>query len=77
MDTTDGFKGFKKLHYFPNVALDVFKVYDAPAGWHWGSKAEPGSGDHGGGKKVRQPEKDYYSGTRAGEMSSPGAEWTG
>ena len=42
MDTTDGFQGFKKLHYFPNVALavsktdniEVEKVYEAPAGWH-------------------------------------------
>ena len=40
MDTTDGFKGLKKLHYFPNVALAVSKtgkleagkVYEAPAG---------------------------------------------
>ena len=41
--TSDGFKGFKKLHHFPNVALavsktdklEVGKVYEAPAGWHW------------------------------------------
>ena len=72
MDTTDGFEGFKKLHYFPNVALavaesvdgeecklDVGKVYDAPAGWHWGSAAEVVA-IMGGGEDARQPEKDYY-----------------
>ena len=67
MDTTDGFKGFKKLHYFPNVALavsktgklEVGKVYGAPAGWHWGSKAEV-TAIMGGGKQVRRPEKDHY-----------------
>ena len=45
MDTTDGFGGFQKLDHFPNVALavskadmlEVRKVYDAPAGWHWGA----------------------------------------
>ena len=60
MDTTDGFKGFKKLHHFPNVALAVSKtnkleagkVYGAPAGWHWGSKAEVAA-IMGGGAEVR------------------------
>ena len=48
MEATDGFKDFKKLHHFPNVALavskadklEVGKVYGAPASWHWGSMAE-------------------------------------
>ena len=42
MNTTDGFKGFRKLHHFPNVALavsktskmEVGKMCEAPAGWH-------------------------------------------
>ena len=69
MDTTDGFKGLKKLHYFPNVALAVSrtgkleagKVYahDAPAGWHWGSKAEVAA-IMGGGEEARRPEKPHY-----------------
>ena len=45
---SDGFKGFRKLHHFPNVALgvsktgmmEVGKVYEAPASWQWGSNAE-------------------------------------
>ena len=68
MDTTDGFKGFRKLDYFPNVALavsktdkmEVGKVYEAPAGWHWGSRAEVAA-IMGGGKEARQPRKLYYS----------------
>ena len=67
MDTTDGFGGFKKLDFFPNVALavsktnklEVGKVYEAPAGWHWGSRAEVAA-IMGGGKEERQPEKLYY-----------------
>ena len=67
MDTTDGFGGFKKLDYFPNVALAVSKtgkmevgtVYEAPAGWHWGSRAEV-SAIMGGGEGARQPQKRYY-----------------
>ena len=62
MDTTDGFGGFKKLDYFPNVALavsktgemEVGKVYEAPAGWHWGSRAEVAA-IMGGGEEERQP----------------------
>ena len=69
MDTTDGFAGFKKLHYFPNVALAVSKagkmeagkVYEAPAGWHWGSRAEVAA-IMGGGKQERHPRKHYYFG---------------
>ena len=42
------FQGFQKLHYFTTMALavsktgklEVLKVYEAPVGWHWGSKAE-------------------------------------
>ena len=68
MDTTDGFAGFKKLHYFPNVALavsktdklEVGKVYDAPAGWHWGGRAEVAA-IMGGGKWARQPLTAYYN----------------
>ena len=60
MDTTDWFQGFKKLHHFPNVALavsktdkmEVDKVYEAPSGWHWGSKAEV-EAIMGGGAEVR------------------------
>ena len=67
METTDGVKGFKKLDYFPNVALavsktdklEVGKVYDAPAGWHWGRKAEVAA-IMGGGKVLRRPRKKYY-----------------
>ena len=67
MDRTDGFKGFKKLHYFPNVALavsrtgklEVGKVYEAPAGWHWGSRAEVAA-IMGGGEGARQLVKQYY-----------------
>ena len=67
MDTTDGFHGFKKLHYFPNIALavsktgkmEVGKLYDAPAGWHWGSKAEVAA-IMGSGHAMRQPAKCYY-----------------
>ena len=67
MGTTDGFKGFKKLHHFPNVAmavsktgkLEVGKVYEAPAGWHWGSKVEVAA-IMGGGMEARQPGKRYY-----------------
>ena len=59
MDTSDGFGGFKKLHYFPNGKLEVGKVYEAPAGWHWGSKAEVAA-IMGGGKAREQPEKRYY-----------------
>jgi hypothetical protein len=48
MCTTDGFQGFRKLTHFPTVALavsqsnvlDEGKVYDAPAGWHWATRAE-------------------------------------
>ena len=62
METTDGFGGFKKLDYFPNVALavsktgrlEVGKVYEAPAGWHWGSKAAVVA-IMGGGQVERQP----------------------
>ena len=70
METTDGFGGFKKLDYFPNVALavskagklEVGKVYEAPAGWHWGSTAEVAAIMWHGGEQVRvsAPEKDYY-----------------
>ena len=67
MDTTDGFKGFKKLHYFPNVALavsktsklEVGKSYGAPAGWHWGSKAEVAA-IMDGGKETRGPGMKNY-----------------
>ena len=49
VDTADLHGGFKKLHHFPNVALAVSKEaaplpgatwLEAPAGWHWGSRAE-------------------------------------
>ena len=68
MDTTDGFAGFKKLHYFPNVALAVSKtgkleagkVYDAPAGWHWGSKAEVAAIMGGGEEDIWRPPLRYY-----------------
>jgi hypothetical protein len=48
MCTTDAFQGFKKMTHFPTVALAVSqsnayvegKVYDAPAGWHWATRAE-------------------------------------
>ena len=67
MDTTDGFAGFKKLDYFPNVALavsktdkmEVEKVYGAPAGWHWGSKAEVAA-IVGGGRHRQTPGKYHY-----------------
>ena len=67
MDTTDGFQGFKKLEYSPNVALAVSKtdklelgkVYGAPAGWHWGSWAEVAAAMGGGGGS-RRPVKPYY-----------------
>ena len=57
------------LDYFPNVALAVSKtgkletgkVYEAPAGWHWGSRAEVVA-IMGGGEAARQPEKEYYFG---------------
>jgi hypothetical protein len=66
MCTTDGFQGFRKLTHFPTVALAVSqsntyvegKVYDAPAGWHWATRAEveavPGWG--------RKPGTRYYHG---------------
>ena len=58
MDLNGGFQGFKKLHYFPNVALKVSKtdkmgfgeLYEAPAGWHWGSRAEVAAIVGGGGR---------------------------
>ena len=65
----DGFNGFKKLHHFPNVALavsktgklEIGKVYEAPAGWHWGSKAEVAAIIGGQPEDVRhQPEKFCY-----------------
>ena len=64
MDTTDGFQCFKRLDYFPNVALAVSKtgkleagkVYGAPAGWHWGGRAEVAA-IMGGGEEERQPVK--------------------
>ena len=67
MDTSDGFGGFKKLHYFPNIALAVSKtgkmeagtVYEAPGGWHWGSRAEV-EAIVGGGMMGREPAKQYY-----------------
>jgi hypothetical protein len=48
MCTTDAFQGFRKLTHFPTVALAVSlsnvldrgKAYDAPAGWHWATRAE-------------------------------------
>jgi hypothetical protein len=48
MCTTDAFQGFKKMTHFPTVALAVSqsnklvegKAYDAPAGWHWATRAE-------------------------------------
>jgi hypothetical protein len=48
MCTTDQFQGFRKLTAFPTVALAVSqsnelvpgKVYDAPEGWHWATRAE-------------------------------------
>ena len=68
MDTTDGFEGFKKLHHFPNMVLAVSKtgkmesakVYEAPAGWHWGSQSEVAA-IMGGGKRAQQPEMYYYT----------------
>ena len=75
METGDGFGGFRKLHHFPNVALAVSKtgkmeierVYDAPAGWHWGSRAEVAAimGSLGFGLRDdarHEPEKMYYNG---------------
>ena len=67
METTDGFGGFKKLDYFPNVALavsktgklEVGKVYGAPVGWHWGSRAEVAA-IMGGGEEEREPLKTYH-----------------
>ena len=67
MDTTDGFGGFKELDYFPNVALavsntdkmEVGKVHEPPAGWHWGSRAEVAA-IMGGGEEARWPKKFYY-----------------
>ena len=69
MDTTDGFQGFRKLDHFPNVALAVSKagkleagkVYEAPAGFHWGSRAEAAA-IMGGGKEPRQPMKTHCRG---------------
>ena len=66
LDTTDGFQKFQQLLHFPNVALavskadqlEVGKVCDAPAGWHWGSKAEVAA-IMGGGVEPRQPKKNY------------------
>ena len=44
MCTTDEFQGFRKLRHFPTVSLsskfDEGKVYDAPEGWHWATRAE-------------------------------------
>ena len=65
----DGFAGFKKLHHFPNVALAVSKtdkmeagkVYEAPAGWHWGSRAEVAA-IMGGGAQERVLVEHYYFG---------------
>ena len=34
-------------------------MYDAPAGWHWGRKAEVAA-IMGGGKVLRRPRKKYY-----------------
>eukprot|EP01051_Picozoa_sp_SAG22_P002080 SAG22_NODE_88_length_21409_cov_11.207180_17_plen_177_part_00 len=67
MDTTDGFGGFKVMHHFKNVALavsksnklEVGKVYGAPAGWHWASRAEV-EAIMGGGTAARNPKKKYY-----------------
>eukprot|EP01051_Picozoa_sp_SAG22_P002081 SAG22_NODE_88_length_21409_cov_11.207180_18_plen_202_part_00 len=67
MDTTDGFGGFKVMHHFKNVALavsksdklEVGKVYGAPAGWHWASRAEV-EAIMGGGTEMREPAMLYY-----------------
>jgi hypothetical protein len=48
MCTTDEFQGFRKMTACPTVALAVSqsnelvpgKVYDAPVGWHWATRAE-------------------------------------
>ena len=80
MTTTDEFQGFKKLYHFPKVALavsktdklEVGKVYEAPAGWHWGSTAEVAA-IMGGGKVARQPTKYYYHDQGGWE----GATWGG
>lgn len=48
MCITDRYQGFKKLTHFPTLALAVSrsntfvegKAYDAPAGWHWATRAE-------------------------------------
>ena len=34
-------------------------MYGAPAGWHWGSRAEVAA-IMGGGEEMRQPKKPYY-----------------
>ena len=75
-----GLKEAALHHYFPNVALAVSKtvkleagkVYQAPAGWHRGSKAEVtaimgGGGDAAAAEEVLQG--------RASGMPTPGAEF--
>ena len=41
--------------------MEAGKVYEAPAGWHWGSRAEVAA-IMGGGRRERQPQKIYYYG---------------
>jgi hypothetical protein len=77
MCTTDGFQGFRKLTHFPTVALAVSqsneyvagKVYDAPAGWHWATRAEV-EAVPGWGRKPRA--SNYYS-----QGGWDGYDWAG
>ena len=47
--------------------LEAKKLYEAPAGWHWGSKADVAA-IMGGGKAERRPQKGY---TRTGRVGWP------
>lgn len=63
---SDGFAGFKELYHYPNIALalsttgklELGKVYEAPEGWHWGSKAEVDT-IMDGGWEAQMPWKFY------------------
>ena len=41
--------------------FEAGKLYEAPAGWRWGSKAEVAA-TMGGGKESREPRNYYYFG---------------
>ena len=51
---------------------EVWKVHEAPVGWHWGSKAEVAA-SMGGGREARRPMEMYYNGNGGWE----GFTWGG